>query len=104
MSIKVIFNKAHEEEIYRSEKAVICFSAKWCNPCNNFSPTYSTYADIYKSISFYKVDINEDENNDLINKFDITSVPTFIFLQKGVKINQLIGVDENKFSLLIQEL
>ena len=102
MSVKVIFNKAHEEEIYRSEKAVICFSAEWCIPCKNFSPTYSTYADKYKDISFYKVDI--DENNDLINKFDITSVPTFIFLQKGVKINQLIGVDENLFSLLIQEL
>ena len=102
MSIKVIFNKAHEEEIYRSEKAVICFSAEWCIPCKNFSPTYSTYADKYKNISFYKVDI--DDNDDLINMFNITSVPTFIFLNKGVKINQLIGVDENKFSLYIQEL
>ena len=102
MSIKVIFNKAHEEEIYRSEKAVICFSEECCIPCKNFSPTYSTYADKYKDISFYKVDI--DDNDDLINMFNITSVPTFIFFKKGVKVNQLIGVDENKFSLFIQEL
>jgi hypothetical protein len=29
---------------------------------------------------------------------------TFIFLNKGVKVNELIGTDENKFSSFIQEL
>jgi thioredoxin 1 len=102
MSVKVIFNKAHEEEIYRSEKAVICFSAEWCIPCKNFSPTYSTYADKYKDINFYKVDI--DDSEDLVNKFNIISVPTFIFLNKGVKINEIIGINETNFSSFIQEL
>ena len=102
MSIKVIFNKAHEEEIYRSEKAVICFSAEWCIPCKNFSPIYSTYADKYKNISFYKVDIEDSE--DLINMFNITSVPTFIFLKNGVKVNEINGIDKQSFSLYIQEL
>ena len=102
MNIKINFNKAHEEEIYRSEKAVICFSAEWCIPCKNFSPTYSTYADKYKNISFYKVDIEDSE--DLINMFNITSVPTFIFLKNGIKVNEINGIDEQSFSLYIQEL
>lgn len=102
MTINIIFNKAHEEEIYRSEKSVICFSAEWCTPCKSFSPIYSKYADTFRNINFYKVDI--DDNEDLINKYDIKSVPTFIFLRNGEKINELIGTDERKFSSFIQEL
>lgn len=102
MSIKIIFNKAHEEEIFRSEKAVICFSAEWCNPCKIFAPIYSTYANEYKYINFYKVDIEDSE--DLINMFNITSVPTFIFLKNGIKVNEINGIDKQSFSLYIQEL
>lgn len=103
MTIKVIFNKAHEEEIFRSEKAIICFSAEWCIPCKNFSPIYSNFSNEYDTINFYKVDI-DDISDDLINMYNITSVPTFIFLKNGVKVNELVGTDERKFLSLIQEL
>jgi len=102
MTIKIIFNKAHEEEIYRSEKSIICFSAEWCSPCKKFAPIYSNYANEYKDINFYKVDI--DDSEDLVNKFNITSVPTFIFLKNGVKVNEIIGINETNFSSFIQLL
>ena len=102
MTIKIIFNKAHEEEIFRSEKSVICFSAEWCIPCKNNAPIYSKYANDYKEINFYKVDI--DENNDLINMFNITSVPTFIFLKNGINVNKLIGFDETIFLSFVKDL
>ena len=102
MTIKIIFNKAHEEEIFRSEKSVICFSAEWCNPCKIFAPIYSNFSNEYKDINFYKVDI--DECDDLLNKFNITSVPTFIFLKNGEKVNEIIGINEKLFLSIIQEL
>lgn len=102
MTINIIYNKAHEEVLLRSEKSVICFSAEWCAPCKKFSPIYSTFADEYNDINFYKVDI--DDNVDLTNMYNITSVPTFIFLKKGVKVNELIGIDETKFLSFIQLL
>ena len=102
MTINILFNKAHEEEVYKNEKAVICFSAEWCSPCKKFAPIYSTYANEYKDIKFYKVDI--DDSEDLVNKFNITSVPTFIFLKKGEKVYEIIGTDEKQFAFFIQEL
>ena len=40
----------------------------------------------------------------LVNKFNITSVPTFIFLKKGEKVYEIIGTDEKQFAFFIQEL
>jgi thioredoxin 1 len=102
MTVKYIFNKAHEDEALRSEKAVICFSAPWCVPCQTFSPTYSQIADDNKHIHFYKIDV--DESQEFTDLFKIQSIPAFIFIKNGEKINEIIGVNEQKFLSLLQEL
>jgi len=102
MTINLIYNKAHEEEVLRTEKAIICFSASWCSPCQKFKPIYSQIADKYKHIKFFKVDINDNE--EFTNRYDIKSIPTFVFLKNGEKINEYIGSDENKLVEIIQEI
>jgi thioredoxin 1 len=102
MSINCIFNKAHEEDVLRCDIAIIYFSAKWCEPCKSFTPVYSHIADQYKNLKFFKVDI--DECDDFTDRFNIRSVPTIIILQNGEKINEVVGVNENKLLTILQAL
>jgi thioredoxin 1 len=102
MTINCIFNKAHENEIYRYDYAIIYFSASWCNPCKHFFPIFSQIADNHKHLNFFKVDI--DESPEFTEKFNITHLPTIIILKKGEKINEVIGIDENKLLSILYEL
>jgi len=100
--INLIYNRADEEQVLRTENAIICFSANWCIPCQKFKPIYSQIADNYKHLKFFKVDINDNE--EFTNKYDIKAVPTFVFLKNGEKINEYTGIDENKLISILQEL
>jgi len=102
MTINLIYNRADEEQVLRTENAIICFSASWCSPCQKFKPIYSQIADRYKHLKFFKVDI--DDNEDFTNKFEIKSIPTFVFLKNGEKINEYTGIDEIKLISILQEL
>jgi thioredoxin 1 len=102
MTVVYIYNKAHEDEVARCDYAVVCFSASWCVPCKHFSPIYSQIADNHKHINFFKVDI--DESEEFTNLHDIKSVPTILILKNGKKINEVIGIDENKLLSILYEL
>jgi len=102
MTINFIFNRAHEEEAFKYDKFIICFSASWCNPCKNFAPFYSLAADKYPFIKFFNVDI--DDSPDFANKFNITSIPTFITFNYNNLINKYSGTDIHLLDKLLQEL
>lgn len=102
MTINLIYNKAHEEEVLRCETAIICFSASWCIPCKKFKPIYAQIANTYNHLKFFNVNI--EDNEEFTNRFDIKAVPTFIFLKNGEKINELTGNDEKKLIEILQEL
>ena len=38
----------------------------------------------------------------MVTKFNIKSIPTFILLKKGDKINELVGSNINELSILIK--
>jgi thioredoxin 1 len=93
---------SNEENALTDNKAIICFSAKWCTPCKKIKPLFEDLAKKNKDINFYEVDI--ENNEDFITQFNITSVPTFILLKKGNKITELVGGDINNLTLLIMNL
>ena len=53
---------------------VVDFFATWCGPCKMLAPVLEQAADQIKDVTFYKVDI--DEEQELTNQFKIMSVPT----------------------------
>lgn len=84
------------------EKVIIKFSAKWCGPCKAISPAYNSLAKEFPNIVFHEVDV--DEHEEFAQEYNITGMPTFIFLYKSNEINRLTGADKNKLQTFVENL
>jgi len=63
---------------------VIDFYATWCGPCRKLAPTMEELAEEYcGKVVFYKVDT--DKERELAYYFQITSIPTILFIPVGNK-------------------
>lgn len=69
------------------------FTASWCGPCKSISNSLGDLNEIYKNINFYKIDVDDEENNDLCDKYEIKSVPTFLFFKDGKYIKKIEGAN-----------
>ena len=78
-------------EIPKQGAVVIDFFATWCGPCKRIAPTFEKLADSLTSIQFFKVDV--DESPELVNEFDVSAMPTFIFLKDGKEVRRVEGAD-----------
>lgn len=83
---------------------VIDFFATWCGPCKRIAPTYEKLSEAFTNITFLKVDV--DESAELVNMYDISAMPTFVFLKNGKEVKRVEGADmtglEAGFQLLSQ--
>ena len=69
-------------------KHVLYFTADWCNPCQRTKPV----ADELKReglVDFIFVDA--DTELELIEKFGIKSVPTYILINNGIEVKRMNG-------------
>ncbi len=67
---------------------VLYFTADWCNPCQRTMPI----AEELKReglVDFIFVD--SDTEVELVEKFAIKSVPTYILLEDGVEVDRMSG-------------
>ena len=65
---------------------ILQFYADWCNPCKRMSPIVGSVAEIMPQYRFIK--INRDFFMDLAKLYNITSIPTLIFLRDGKEIGR----------------
>ena len=66
---------------------VIDFFATWCGPCKMISPKIEAMAGEMSNVVFLKVDVDEAE--DVAEEYNISAMPTFIFLKNGQKVKDL---------------
>lgn len=73
---------------------VIRFTAAWCGPCKTLAPIMdevkSEVSSEMPSIQFTVVDV--DQNRSMATQYNVRSVPTVIVENKGVVVQQLIGL------------
>ncbi|MBN1549359.1 thioredoxin family protein [Candidatus Babeliales bacterium] len=69
--------------------AVIDVYADWCNPCKTMAPIFLECSNDanYKSITFLKMNVNTG----LAGTFNVISIPTFLFINKGAVIKRVTG-------------
>lgn len=96
---------SEESEIPATGNVVIDFFATWCGPCKRIAPVFEELADkFYPQVQFFKVDV--DESQELVDKFDVHAMPTFVFLKNGTVIKRVEGADmtelQEGFKLLVQ--
>ena len=90
------------EEIPKTGKVVIDFFADWCGPCKKLAPSFSELSNQYTNISFLKV--NTDKAEEVARFYEITALPTLIFISNN-NINSMIkGFDLNAIKKEVDEL
>ena len=69
---------------------ILKFESDSCPQCKALSVTLERITKENK-IDIKNIDIEEDNNQDLIRKYNIRSIPTIIFLNEDKEYNRLIG-------------
>jgi len=84
-------NENFTQEIEQSSKPVVVdVYATWCGPCQQMMPIFDELAkELAATYTFAKLNI--DEARDLAIKFNVSSVPTFIFFKGGKVVAKETG-------------
>ena len=69
---------------------ILKFESDSCPQCKALSVTLERISKENK-IDIKNIDIEEDNNQDLIRKYNIRSIPTIIFLNEDKEYNRLVG-------------
>ena len=69
---------------------ILKFESDSCPQCKVLSVTLERITKEYKT-DIKSIDIEEDNNQDLIRKYNIRSIPTLIFLNEDQEYNRLVG-------------
>lgn len=69
---------------------ILKFESDSCPQCKALSVTLERITKEYKT-DIKNIDIEEDNNQDLIRKYNIRSIPTLIFLNEDQEYNRLVG-------------
>ena len=69
---------------------ILKFESDSCPQCKALSATLERITKEYKT-DMKSIDIEEDNNQNLIRKYNIRSIPTIIFLNEDKEYNRLVG-------------
>lgn len=73
------------------------FGADWCQPCKQMAPVLES---LEKDLDWVKIaKANIDETPELVKRYDISSVPTFLLFSHGKVVEYHVGALP-KFKLL----
>lgn len=94
-------SEQHLNQFTATGDVILDFYADWCNPCKRMSPLIDSVAALLPQYTFIK--INRDFFMDLAKIFNITSIPTLIFIRDGKEIGRYDGgpLTEKKLEQLV---
>ena len=91
------------KEIINSEKPTLLdFHATWCGPCKAIAPLFGQLAAEYDGDAvLIKVDV--DDNPDTAAKYQVSAMPTFLFIKGGQVVDRLMGANPDRLRSMIQD-
>lgn len=66
---------------YKEGNVLLDFYANWCGQCKMLMPRVELVTKNNTDLVLYKVDV--DKEQELVNEFNITNLPTFVLLKDG---------------------
>jgi thioredoxin 1 len=86
-----VTTETFEQEVLQSETPVIVdFWAEWCGPCHAVSPVLDRIAE-ERAGELRLVKVNVDEEQELMIRYGIQSIPTIILFKDGAPAAAVIG-------------
>jgi thioredoxin 1 len=86
-----VTTETFESEVLQSDKPVIVdFWAEWCGPCHAVAPVLDKIAE-ERADELRLVKINVDENQELMVRYGIQSIPTIVLFKDGEPAAAVIG-------------
>ena len=89
--INHVTKKSFEEEIVKSQLPVLIdFWAEWCGPCRAVAPVIDDIATEYEG-KIKVVKVNTDEQPELAEQFNITTIPTLLLYHNENEVGRTVG-------------
>lgn len=88
-------------QIPDTQLVVLDCYASWCGPCKKMGPIFENIASHHPSVIFRKADV--EKIPDIATEFNVTSMPTIIFLKDIRVIDKVSGPKESEIEDLIQK-
>ena len=80
-----------ENEVIKSDKKVIAdFNANWCGPCKMLKPILEEFSENNDTVKV--VSINIDEEDELSEQYNVSSIPCLIVFDKGKETKRSVGL------------
>lgn len=77
------------------------FWAPWCGPCRQFAKTLDPFEEQY-SDQVKVIRVNTDEDEDFAREYNIASIPTVVFVDKGTEQVRVGGLSMMALKTLTQ--
>ena len=91
MSVKEVTIDNFETEVINSTLPVLAdFYAEWCGPYKMLRPSLDAIAEDRDDVKVAAINI--DENPELADEFDISSIPCVILFKNGAEADRSIGL------------
>jgi thioredoxin len=94
-----------ESEVLQSGKpAIIKVSATWCTPCTRAKKPYELLASDPANADVIFAEVDADASPDVVQKFNVQGLPTFIFIKNGQEVKRSSGFSDNFKSQMTNEI
>ena len=90
-NVKLPSSAAEAEALLRGSSVVVNFCAEWAEPCAHLNTVFAELSAEHVSLTFVQLDA--DSFPDLCERYQLESVPAFLFLHAGTLTDSVIGAD-----------
>ena len=91
MSVIEVTKANFEKEVLKSEVPVLAdFNAGWCGPCKAMKPMLDELAEGNPAYKIVSIDI--DQEDELAEDYDVTSIPCLVVFKGGEEVNRSVGL------------
>jgi len=78
------------------------FYADWCGPCQMMKPTVEEFEKNHPEIKVRSINI--DKEDELAEKYEVSTIPCFVVLKDGEEVRREVGVlSPKKLEKLVRE-
>ena len=91
MNVIEVTKDNFEAEVLHSQIPVLVdFNAGWCGPCQAMKPMLTELAESDPNYKIVSIDI--DEEDELAEQYDVSSIPCLVVFKDGEEVNRNVGL------------